>query len=279
MLDSLTDWIYVKIIGVLGELFANIGNMGAELFDMPWVVAIVQLFSNLAWTLYAVGIVVACFECAMDYQKGTANIRATAINIIKGFMAASLFSIVPVELYKLCISLQSVFTGELTKLTMSDKVFASIGDAALAALPKASDLGLNTILGILMLIMMGYAICKVFFANLKRGGILLIMIALGSLYQFSIPRGYFDAFTAWCKQIIGICFTAFLQAVVLTAGLMIFREQVLLGLGVMLASGEIPRIAGAFGVDTNTRATLGGAIHTAQSAVNFTKTITRMVAK
>ena len=36
---------------------------------------------------------------------------------------------------------------------------------------------------IFILIMMGYAVIKVFFANLKRGGILLIQIAVGSLYM------------------------------------------------------------------------------------------------
>lgn len=45
---------------------------------------------------------------------------------------------------------------------------------------------------------------KVFFANLKRGGILLIQIAVGSLYMFSIPRGYTDGFTQWMKQVIGL---------------------------------------------------------------------------
>ena len=34
------------------------------------------------------------------------------------------------------------------------------------------------------------SVVKVFFANLKRGGILLIQIAVGSLYMFSVPRGY-----------------------------------------------------------------------------------------
>ena len=52
---------------------------------------------------------------------------------------------------------------------------------------------------------MAYAVIKVFFANLKRGGILLIQIAVGSLYMFSVPRGYGDGFTQWCKQGVGLC--------------------------------------------------------------------------
>ena len=48
----------------------------------------------------------------------------------------------------------------------------------------------SPIMMLFMIIMMGYAVIKVFFSNLKRGGILLIQIAVGSLYMFSVPRGY-----------------------------------------------------------------------------------------
>ena len=119
------------------------------------------------------------------------------------------------------------------------------------------------------LILMAYAVIKVFFSNLKRGGILLIQIAVGSLYMFSVPRGYGDGFVQWCKQVIGLCLTAFLQATILVAGLMVFKDHALLGLGLMLSAGEIPRIAGAFGLDTTTKANLTSAVYTAQSAVNI----------
>ena len=118
---------------------------------------------------------------------------------------------------------------------------------------------------------------KVFFANLKRGGILLIQIAVGALYMFSVPRGYNDGFTQWCKQIVGLCLTAFLQSTILVAGLMVFSDHALLGLGLMLSAGEVPRIAGAFGLDTSTKASLTSAVHTAQMAVSTTKVIASAV--
>lgn len=90
------------------------------------------------------------------------------------------------------------------------------------------------------IILMTYAVVKVFFANLKRGGILLIQIAVGSLYMFSIPRGYTDGFVQWIKQVIGLCLTAFLQSTILVAGLMVFKDYALLGLGLMLSAGEVP---------------------------------------
>jgi hypothetical protein len=126
---------------------------------------------------------------------------------------------------------------------------------------------------------MGYAVIKVFFSNLKRGGILLIQIAVGSLYMFSVPRGYIDGFIQWCKQIIGLCLTTFLQATILTAGLLVVKDNALLGIGLMLSAGEVPRIAGAFGLDTSTKANLMSAAYTAQAAVNTTRTVIQAVAK
>ena len=73
--------------------------------------------------------------------------------------------------------------------------------------------------------------------------------------MFSVPRGYIDGFVSWCKQVIGLCLTAFLQATILTAGLMVVKDNALLGLGLMLSARD-PRIAGAFGLDTSTRGNL-----------------------
>lgn len=116
-----------------------------------------------------------------------------------------------------------------------------------------------------------------FFANLKRGGILLIQIAVGSLYMFSIPRGYTDGFVQWIKQVIGLCLTAFLQSTILVAGLMVFKDYALLGLGLMLSAGEVPRIAGTFGLDTTTHANIMSAVYTAQTAVNATRMVAQAV--
>ena len=62
---------------------------------------------------------------------------------------------------------------------------------------------------------------------------MLIQIAVGSLYMFSVPRGYIDGFTGWCKQIVGLCLTAFLQATILIAGLMVIKDNALAGIRVL----------------------------------------------
>ena len=222
ILGQIVDWFYGQVVGFLGNFFAEMGNMGVELFEMSWVQSIVLFFSYLAWALYGTGLVVACFECGIEYSSGRGNIREAALNAIKGFMAVSLFTVVPVRLYELSVTLQGQLTAGITGYG------ASIGDVAsdimqeFSAVESLTDLTSGPFLGfgsitsgimiLFCIILMAYAIIKVFFANLKRGGILLIQIAVGSLYMFSVPRGYTDGFIQWCKQIIGLCLTAFLQA-------------------------------------------------------------------
>ena len=275
VLDQIIDWLYGKIIGFLNDFFAMMNNMGVELFELPWVNAITTFFGWLGWELFVVGLVVGAFECAIEYQGGRGSMKDTALNYIKGFMAVSLFSVLPINLYSLSVSLQSSFGSALSGITNTE----SIGMTAQEALTSAvlSAMG-DPIVQIFCVIMMGYAVIKVFFGNLKRGGILVIQIAVGSLYMFSVPRGYIDGFTQWCKQVIGICLTAFLQATILTAGLMIFKDHPLLGLGIMLSAAEVPRIAGQFGMDTSTRANLMSGVYAAQAAINISKTIVKVVA-
>jgi hypothetical protein len=92
-----------------------IGNMGAEIFDLSWVQATVRLFTLFGWSLFVAGTVVAIFDVAIEYQNGRANIKTASINILKGFFACSLIGVVPVELYKFCISLQNTFAHDLIK--------------------------------------------------------------------------------------------------------------------------------------------------------------------
>lgn len=289
MLGEIVDWFYCQVVGFLGNFFSEMGSMGAELFQMDWVQSIVLFFSYLAWTLYGTGLVVAGFECGIDCSNGKGDVRETCLNAIKGFFAVNLFTIVPVRLYELAVSLQSEFTAELTGYG------SSIGDVAneimqnfqevesVEELTEVSFLGFGVVTSglivVFAIILMAYAVIKVFFANLKRGGILLIQISVGSLYMFSIPRGITDPFIQWCKQVIGLCLTAFLQATILVAGLLVFKEKALLGIGLMLSAGEIPRIAGAFGMDTSTKANIMSAVYTAQAAVNTTRTIAQAVSK
>ena len=272
-MDNLIDWFYGQVVGFLGNFFASMGNMGVELFELEWVQAVVRFFSQLGWAMYGISLVVCAFEFGIEYSSGRANLKQTALNAIKGFLAASLFSVLPVRLYALATSLQGTFSAGLTgygtsigdvgqQIITDLSSVESIADMAEVTLDFGFGVITSPIMLLFCIILMAYAVIKVFFASLKRGGILLIQIAVGSLYMFSIPRGYVDGFVQWIKQVIGLCLTAFLQAIILVAGLMVFQEHALLGLGLMLSAGEVPRIAGTFGLDTTTHANIMSAVYT-----------------
>ncbi len=154
------------------------------------------------------------------------------------------------------INLQNIFLKDLAGSFVGTVDF-NLGDAALKVLVGKfggpTGVVLNGLFPLAMLIGLSYCVLKVFFSNIKRGGILLIQMAVGILYLFSVPRGYTDGFNQWCKQIIALCLTAFLQTMLLFLGLLTFNDNMLLGLGVMLAAGEVPRIAQQFGLDSSVK--------------------------
>lgn len=178
-------------------------------------------------------------------------------------------------MYGLAVSLQSSMSADMTGLISPE----GSGTLLNACLDVINGFLFGPLLGILIAVMMGYSVIKVFFASIKRGGILLIQIAIGSLYMFSVPRGFNDGFVMWVKQVIATCLTAFLQSTMLVCGLILFKDYWLLGLGIMLAAGEIPRIAGMFGLETSVRPNINGVINTAQSAVHLKQMVTAVSKK
>ena len=275
ILNMALDWLYHQIVNGLSQFFGYMNESGYNLFAQPWVMKIVQLFSNIGWALYVTGIVVAVFEFAIESQNGRADPKGMALNIIKGFFAVNLFSVVPVKLFELSVDMQKTMAVDLSSYVQIQPS-ANLAQLCLDAL---SAKVFDPLLGSLITIMMAYAVVKVFLASLKRGGILLIQISVGSLYMFSVPRGNNDGFVMWMKQVIATCLTSFLQSTMLTCGLIVFNTEWILGLGIMLAAGEIPRIAGMFGLETSTRPNINGVVNTAQSAVHLGQMIKTVAAK
>lgn len=277
--DALLQWFYETIYGAIADFFTLMGGMGNSIFDLPWIQATVRLFTLLGWTLYAAGVVVAAFDLAVEAQSGRGNIRTTAINVLKGFFACSLVGVVPIELYKFCISLQNSFLHDLTGIVASGQSLDLAGQSS-TVLEGCFAVSVDVTFGLLNLLCMvafAYCVVKVFFQNIKRGGILLVQTTVGSLYMFSVPRGFSDGFIQWCKQIIALCLTAFLQTTILFLGLLTFPDNMLLGLGIMLAAGEVPRIAQQFGLDSSVRVNMMSVVHATTTAVNLTRAVAKAV--
>lgn len=114
--DTMLKWFYENIYNAVSDFFSKMGNMGADIFDLDWVKATILLFHLFGWALFVAGTVVAVFDVAIEYQSGRANIKTTTLNVLKGFFACSLIGVVPVELYKFCISLQNTFSHDLARI-------------------------------------------------------------------------------------------------------------------------------------------------------------------
>lgn len=279
--NTMLQWFYETIYGAIADFFTMMGNMGADIFDLDWVKATIKLFMLFGWSLFIAGVVVAVFDVAIEYQCGRANIKTTAINILKGFFACSLIGIVPVELYKFCISLQNTFSHDLSRIfagTQSLDLAGQSTSVLQGSFAVSAQINFN-LFNLLALIAFAYCVIKIFFANIKRGGILLIQMAVGSLYMFSVPRGYADGFNQWMKQVAAICLTAFMQTTLLYLGLLTFPGNMLLGLGIMLAANEVPRIAQQFGLDSSVKVNMMSVVHATTTAVNLTRSVARATGK
>ena len=104
------QWLYEAFYSAIGELFADINDLGVEIFDLSWVQAVVSLFTMLGWSLFVVGVVVAVFEVAIESQSGRVNIKGTALNVLRAslepvwwalFLCSCIKPVVPCRGYSL----------------------------------------------------------------------------------------------------------------------------------------------------------------------------------
>lgn len=259
------------------EFFSYISGMGVEIFELGWIQALLEFFRLFGWSMYVIALVVAVFDVALMWQSGQGGgFKDAALGALKGFMAVNLFTVVPIELYKLCVDMQQGLGNAMSGLYGGSLTF-DLSTAAIDSLNVVT--GVSGIVNLCTVIALGYAVIKVFFANIKRGGIMMTNIAVGSLYIFGLTRGHQDGFIDWCKQVIAICLTAFLQNSLLFAGLLTFRDNMILGLGIMLAANEVPRIADRFGLDTSSRVNIMSTYYATQAAVRTGQAVMKFVSK
>ena len=271
--DMMLSWAFNTLYSSTAAVFKMINGMNTGIFDLGWVQAFLDLFSYFGWSLFIVGLITAVFDCALEYQTGRANIQGTCLNVLKGFMAAGLFTQVPVGLYKFCVELQWIFSFDLMA-SFAGEVRGDLGATAEIALKSITVTG--GLLGVLTTIALAYCVLKLFFANIKRGGILLCQVAVGVFYMFSLPRGYAEGFNSWCKQVFALCLTSFLQSSLMFLGLITWQTDMLLGLGIMLSANEVPRIAQQFGLDTSVKVNMTNVTHTVSTAVRAGQAIAKM---
>lgn len=269
--DQMFEWLFTTIYDGIAGLFRFINTSTGTIFTLPWVKQFILLFRSMGWILFVCGLIVAVFDCAIAYENGGGNIKNTGINVLKGFMAVNLITVIPQNLYTLCAAMQGTFSIELLG-SFVDSTSTSVGDTALGVI---AEIGMTvSLLNLFFIILFGYCTVKVVFANIKRGGILLCQIAVGSLYMFGVPRGFTDGFYGWCRQVIATCLTVFLQTTILYLGLLTYTQHALLAIGLCLSATEVPRIAQMYGLDTSMKVNMmsvGYTVNMGSKAVKLMK--------
>ena len=121
--DRFLEWIYLHVCNALSEFFTGMAEIGANLFDLDWVKAALHFFSLFGWGLFIAGLAVAVFDIAIEYQSmGRINVKRQILPFLWGLFAVNLFTVVPVELFRFCVTLQSRFAKDLISRTVGMNV-------------------------------------------------------------------------------------------------------------------------------------------------------------
>lgn len=252
------------------EMVAMNNDFTTSLFDNNTIQAFLIFIGSVGSIFFLFGIAFAFSEWAIEFNEGniSTTIFSTFKNAFIGFAALSGFSTLPILLLKftndICTTLCKALTGANVNYTMNN-IWSSMKN-------------LNFFSGWgepIFVIIIFVCVIRIFLANIKRGGILIILITVGSLHLFSVPRGYTDAFWSWCRQVVGICITSFLQNLLLILGIVLYASSgmdvfdLILGAGVMLSASEVPRILQQFGLDTSMKTNVTQAIFGVSGIMNI----------
>lgn len=258
--ESITVGFWPSLFGSLNEsvyrgfleLNTMMNDLGSDLFSLGWVEAYLAFVRMVGWGLTIMGAVLALLDMAIAYQDMHAiRVREQVLPLVGSALAAYLFCTLPVELYRFAVQLQHSLVSELlVKVFHQPMETKPLAEWALDALwHTVTDR--NALVGLIFLIAFIYSFLRCFIGNLSRGGSLLILISVAPFHLLGLPRGQTEGFRSWCRQVAGLCLTAFLQNLLLVMGLVTIPSQLLMGVGLLFAATEVPRLAGRFGMESS----------------------------
>ena len=249
----------------------NMADVTEEVFQTSVASILVSFAKFFGFMLWVIGLVIAIGEIAINYKANRSigeSIHDFGMNFFKSFLAVTFFTTVPLPLYLLITDIAT-------------KICIPILNSGAANSFSLNNINFDFVQSDLMLLIFFIALLftgiKVLFSFIKRGGVLMILILVGSVHMINTPRGYWDAFWSWCRQIIALCITQFCQIALFCCGISIFLSSFMVsfgtflaGLSLILAAAEVPRIADRYGMDTSLKGNAMGAVQTVA-------TIARMV--
>lgn len=266
----------VRLIGSgIGDLIINtidLVDSADILFQTPVGQVLTGFSQHFGFMLWIIGFFIATAEVAINMKSNQSvgdSIHDYGMNVFKSYLAVIMFTKIPLPLYvfiskiaeKICIPIINMGLEHINSISFNDITWSNTPS--------------NFMLLILFIAML-FSGLKVLFSFVKRGGILMILILVGSVHMINLPRGYWDAFWSWCRQIIGLCITQFCQMALFCAGIsiifstyMVSFAQFLAGLSLTLAAAEVPKIAERYGMDTSLKGNATGAIQSVAIAARM----------
>lgn len=287
MFDSMWTSFLDVMHSMLGELLIYASTLFSlatlEAFSSEYVLALFAFFEVIGAALFGIAAVMAYMENTIATQQGGGSLMSTTLNVFKG--AAVLIGYISIPIQLMVLTAQSLtrllvvlvpgdfsdFSEAIQKTTngSSISIFTKITGKAFEENP-------NQFLLILFEFAFLYCLVKVALGAIKRSGTMVVLICVGTLHLFNIPRGYTDGFSSWCKQIAALCITHFVQSVALFIGFLIINTDAwIAGVSLMLVSTEVPRIAGAFGLDTSMKTNISQTVYTAGMATNVIRSLAK----
>lgn len=242
-LEEIYHYVYYQLTSVALTMLDDVNGLSINFFSNEFIQAIVNFFTLFAWGLGLTGAAIAIMDFAVSYQTGGGgSFAGTGMNMLRLLVALLTFSSIPILLFQTSMDIygtvRSVVVGSMDGATVGitdlvkgavQSMFKSVygtlppvkiangiweflkklTDGFQATDPADAVLSSNADWwALIQLIIMVWAIFKIFFSNLKRGGILLVQICVGSMHMLALARGYTDGFGSWCKQVVALCFTA-----------------------------------------------------------------------
>ena len=214
--NKFLEWLYTTVCNGLSGFFSGMAEIGANLFDLDWVKAALHFFSLFGWGLFIAGLAVAIFDIAIEYQSmGRINVKRQILPFLYGLLAVNLFTVVPVELFRFCVTLQGRFANDL--ITQTVWMNLSVQNTALSILTdyfrNGPSIQANTLLlNLLLVICFGSRVMHprfcVRFTPTARfyPNIHLLTAALPAAACFRLSSGLFSPMKCWYSLISKILF-------------------------------------------------------------------------
>ena len=224
-LEEVYHYVYYQLTSVALTMLDDVNGLSINFFSNEFIQAIVNFFTLFAWGLGLTGAAIAIMDFAVSYQTGGGgSFTGTGMNMLRLLVALLTFSSIPILLFQTSMDIygtvRSVVVGSMDGATVSitdlvkgavQSMFKSVygtlppvkiangiweflkkltdgfqaTDPADAALSSNADWW-----ALIQLIILVWAIFKIFFSNLKRGGILLVQICRINAHACACTRIY-----------------------------------------------------------------------------------------